>query len=501
MPDEALEYTASHEYYVIVGCGFSAVVNHTMLVHLKIAGVPGTPHILHIGSTDPWSDYLPLPMGQWPTLLSLPGFHNNPPKLSQSAPLQSTAFAWVTELEWNHLVSTAPFYHIDAKVTSITAPFSASSPYTVSLDNGIDVRAVKIDICGGPGPALPLVPTAFRRSPGLLSPPTVLETEYANENSTVFGWPRVLSGSRYLSGSKAKTQRTVGGGSVCVAGGGATAAWCVERAQGLGETVYWLSRESLQSAFVSSRRNDGLLQGPVTRKFDKGNHVIDIALRPASLTTTFGEGVEIYDLTTNSAGQVELKIQPYGAATPKFTDNKGPIAAIHTLTVDQVIVSFGQQFEFSQSESWAAILSKIVNANTLGNPMIKGRDGCCVGLRSADQRVRILGSAALTHPDLAPEWKKSGTPSNLFFRSLPEQARVFNGITLAAITIAEANNFWTATVNDNINTASLSDLQQLLASWTTALDGANTWFETRAVRVTPFDPQEFLAIAKHKTHY
>ena len=124
-----------------------------------------------------------------------------------------------------------------------------------------------------------------------------------------------------------------------------------------------------------------------------------------------------------------------------------------------------------------------------------------VGLQSADIRVRALGAAALSHPDVLPEWRTAGTASNLFFRSLTEQSRVHIGITLAALTIAEANDWWSTSPNNNLNTAGLLDLLQLTAALPPPLESAQTWFESRGSRIPPFDFREFTQLGMHKTEY
>jgi hypothetical protein len=470
------------EYYVIVGCGFSAVTNHAILARQPAGRLGGLP-VLHIGGTDPWRSYFPMPMGQWPTLLSLPGFGSRPSSMLRSANLHSNEFADVTDDEWNRLMTIRPFYAIDSRVQRIDLPAIPTAPYLIVLDNKAVIRAAYIDICGGPGPAEGLDSAAY-------VDPT-LEWEYDNGAGTPFPWPRVLSGQKYLSSST--TARTTAG-RICIVGGGPTAAWCVERAQNSGDTVYWMSREPLASAFVSSRRNDGLLQGPVTRRFNSGNHEIDSVILPSSPTAVFGEGVEVSQLATNYKDEVVLQVHPAAKATAKFVDSSGTIAAVTSLTVDQVVVAFGQQTEAKHAGSWATMLATILNVvPNSRNHLIDGREGRVVGLQSRDERVRVLGAAALAHPDFRPEWRTKGTPSNIYFRSLAEQARVYTGIAVAALTIAEANQFWsTTTINTNLNTAGFDDLAAITASWHPAADGATTWFEMRAVRVPPFSPFEFL---------
>ncbi len=67
-------------FYVIIGAGPAAVINHSTLVHSefgkdRLAHSPaGKLPILHIGFSNPWGRYMQHGMGQLPYLLSLPGF-------------------------------------------------------------------------------------------------------------------------------------------------------------------------------------------------------------------------------------------------------------------------------------------------------------------------------------------------------------------------------------------------------------------------------------------
>ena len=426
-------------------------------------------------------------MGQWPTLLTLPGFQNKPTSISRCDNFGSAEFADLNDREWNQLISARPVYHTNAKVVTIASTPARPHPYQLSLADGTTARAECVDICGGPGQAL-----------GLSTPAVVdssLDSEFTAGKGLVWSWPRLLSGEMYLS---QPTNRRTTPGSVCVVGGGPTAAWCVQRAQSLGDSVVWLAQETLNGAFVSSRRNDGLLQGPVTRKLVNGEYVVDSALLPSSMTTVFGEGVDVSSVAVDPSNQVEVNFVPVQPWAPQFTNHSGHISA-PSIIVDQVIVAIGQATEDKHPQSWASMVKALLAKSP--DHFIEGREKRVVGLQSKDKKLRVLGAAALSHPDLKKEWKDQRTPSNVFFRSLVDQARVPNGITLAALTIAEANNFWPGTVNDNLNTAGLKDLENLTSSWPSSLDGAKTWFETRGHRVPPFDLSEFSSLLNRKIHY
>lgn len=74
-------------YYAIIGCGFSAITNHAILQQTgdRIEGYT----VLHIGFRDPWAGYYPMPMGQWPSLLTLPGYQTKLPNATASRCCQS----------------------------------------------------------------------------------------------------------------------------------------------------------------------------------------------------------------------------------------------------------------------------------------------------------------------------------------------------------------------------------------------------------------------------
>lgn len=107
-------------YYVIVGCGTAAVVNHTTLRQTewgkkRIGDLP----VMHIGFKDPWSEYFEHGMGQPPYLLTMPGYHKRPSQETDVFTLNpgcsSKKFAACTENEWKLLWQK---YHTEDKNTS-----------------------------------------------------------------------------------------------------------------------------------------------------------------------------------------------------------------------------------------------------------------------------------------------------------------------------------------------------------------------------------------------
>lgn len=178
--------------YVIIGCGFSAVLNH-----LTLKKTPegkrriGDRQVLHIGHDDPWEHFVPHDMGQFPHLLRLPGFSQCFPEARVDAPLRSDVFAAATQAEFANLASSrraepaplGPRMHgwvaliqekaapppTDAAVLALTAELGLTAsdleryPYDVPyrllvVSHAGDgqarcsfVYADRIDLCVGPG--------------------------------------------------------------------------------------------------------------------------------------------------------------------------------------------------------------------------------------------------------------------------------------------------------------------------------------------------------------
>lgn len=93
--------------YVIVGCGFSAVLNHLTLRksdegRKRIGNRP----VLHIGQSDPWLHYRPHLMGQLPHLLEIPGYRRTFASEDGEQPLRSDRFAAATAAEFDDLLSS-----------------------------------------------------------------------------------------------------------------------------------------------------------------------------------------------------------------------------------------------------------------------------------------------------------------------------------------------------------------------------------------------------------
>src|SRR5947209_19958508 len=128
-----LTFDSSELYYVIIGCGFSALTNHAILQ--QTGQRFGKLTVLHIGAPDPWGDYYAMPMGQWPALLTLPGYLSQPSNLTGTVCLDSDEFANINQKEWDRLSIARPFAHLDARVVSIQSVGAPPTEYEIQLDD------------------------------------------------------------------------------------------------------------------------------------------------------------------------------------------------------------------------------------------------------------------------------------------------------------------------------------------------------------------------------
>jgi hypothetical protein len=434
-----------------------------------------------------------MPMGQWPSLLTLPGYQSLLSNVTRSACLGSDEFGAANQAEWDRIAAARPFAHLNEKVVAIRSLGTPPREYEVVLDDAAAtvVRAAYIDVCAGPGPACD--------PPSTVSIDPVLMSEYTTGSCLPGLWPRLLSGERYLSrsaGAWATNQ------SLCVVGGGATSAWCVERAQSEGNAVVWLSKDPLNAAFVSSRRNDDLVAGVIERELVQGEHIVKGALLPRNKGTIFAEGFEATAIKALTNKMVRVDFQPISGKAQRYVNSSGAPGVPPHMNVDQVIYSIGQITDDNHPKSWPFILKPVLaGAISKDTHLIKDRYDRAVGLQSEDQRIRVLGATALSHPKVQSHLADPDTHLSKFFRSLTEQSRVRCGITLAAVTIAEANGLWGAAANENINTASLGDLKILMAAWDQELKGPETWLEMRGIRIPPLVESEFASLLTKKTRY
>ena len=300
-------------YYVIIGCGTAAVVNHTTLRQTewgkkRIGELP----VMHIGFNDPWSEYFEHGMGQPPSLLTMPGYHRRPSQstdvFAHNPGCSSKKFAVCTKREWELLRAkyhkekqkTSKFHHkegwvaviqkktalmsekvqaviadlkknenIDLTETNINKKLEEKFPsdepnyrLVVLVPESEDecrlefVYAQKIDICTGAGRAQ----NRFEVK------------KFDNDNANKIGRTKLCVPPR-LWNEKSKKRRVVTGPEalmtatawnktdrVYVNGGGGIGLNMVERGEGEGCHIDWAAR-SLAASF-NLPRNDTVLRHP-----------------------------------------------------------------------------------------------------------------------------------------------------------------------------------------------------------------------------------------------
>ena len=467
----------TRSYYVIVGNGISGLTDHlTLLASAWGRERLGGLEILHIGGLDPWQGYVPTAMGQWPAILALPEFWEQYRGRGGAEYdfLGVGEFAVAAERQWKRLAKARPFWSLPGNVRGIRFVGGGYEIEVETPEGVVMVRAEFVDVCGGPGPAR-------RLRAGVVDPnDAVLLGEYANLRGSVQVWPRVVTGDWFLGKGNAVAPS---GERVLVVGGGATGAWCVERAEQAGHEVCWVGEGGLRGAFLPSRRNYGLAQGPLTRRRVNGVQTVENDLFPTGVNTRFGEGYLVTGVHSAASGFAVVSFGLSAGGTGRLVDGKRQILpGLVQEEFAQVVVAMGQLQLPTEVGSWAHVLQGVLRAAVgAGRQVLLDRFGRSVGLQSFDGRLRVLGAAGLGHPDVVREWRKVGSGSHVFFQSLAEQGRVGVGVALCGLTIAEANGYWDEfRPNENLNTAMAQELPGVFGEM------GRVWVEMRASRVVPF---------------
>jgi hypothetical protein len=442
-------------YYVIIGCGLTAAVNYTtLLTRLRGGDDPfGGHEVLFIGKPEPWGEYNPLPMGQWPANLATPSFQDQLNSVPQHDFVPSADFSQGIDSQWAWLYGQLPFRYSPGLLTSIRPHSLQGFDVTWEKDDGSthQVHAANVDVCAGPGPS--------RR---------LCEKQVA---SSLWPYPRssrLETGESYLG----KAATPAGAGErVAVIGGGPTAAWCVERALANINEVVWVSDMDLNPAFVSSCRNDKLAAGTLSRVRQDRTTTVTYNVVPSSPHLLFAE---FYDVIFIHDGGNTLDVDLRPRAAGRVVNHRGWQNRYlpHPPSFAQVILALGQETGFvarcrhvpgcslrREANSWATRLASLIPQDPGQHLIVK--DEMEVGLQSNDGTLRVLGTAFLAHPYADALF--SDTNSKLFgyVGSLTEQAQVNRGAAVAAMTTAFANDYFDYQPNLNRSGATLDQLQAI----------------------------------------
>lgn len=308
-------------YYVIVGMGMAAVVNHTTLRQSKygkerLSLDDEVLPVMHVGLEDPWGNYHAHGMGQPPWLLRMPGYHSPVSRDAGviRAGLNSRLFAQSTLSELELLEATFDSYRAEAWVAGIESFDKRLKDNTTKLDqlselglsrtalekvldtqykesfpayrllvimpdmNAKLIYAHKIDFCSGAG-SMRLQPREFTSVPAFFQPasrepwlPPSKWTSEIKQRNVVHGMDGLTEQTEWQSEHR-----------YCIYGSGGIGLNQVERAHDVGNTLDWYSRGSLRATF-NLERNDTVLQDHVAWTQANGNFIAPIGpLAPAGL--------------------------------------------------------------------------------------------------------------------------------------------------------------------------------------------------------------------------
>lgn len=499
--------TARHTAgYVIIGRGFSAVVNLATLLRSedgrkRLEKLP----IYIIGFRDPWLGYKRHEMNQEKEVMTLPGFTNQLGKQALNAlhndrlhkgvtrdiPYTlSDEFADTTDKELRLLLQEGKGagYSIEILnlfVDKIGFPYGKSEAdekraliVHMSDQNGVTstLSAIYVDVCVGPGQSR-VLPGEGKY--GLKMPEDLrLRYERPPSDAGPVGFPIVCTGSEFTRDN----MRTRPGTQVLVQGAGPAAAQAVEEAIRMGASeVLWISSLSFARAFIPNRRVDFLvstLENNVLKELPQSADRLDLLpdtteFIPRVEGLWMGKGMKIAEIQWAKQGARVLVTfsddKIVGTGNEKMTlTNKQAV-------FDQVVVAQGRENTLKEPGSPTYFIRDIMDKYTF-QPISSSGVPHALGVQTPAGQIRFLGAAGLSGAKPA----SSGTPPNwietldeglfkqltAYQNSLPAQARVFyQGVTLAAVTIAYANGYFkpddAKKRNTNRNTALRSECQAL----------------------------------------
>lgn len=344
-------------YYVIIGCGTGAIVNHTTLRNSsygkrRIGNLP----LLHIGFDDPWMHYVDHRMGQRPWMLSLPGYTPQPKWNFLSVEESSKAFAdrnvdqmavlrgahqfsefraWVAMIQPRGMTATATKKEHRAEfieqcrrlkgsgvdINPLLAPYPATCPpfrllVVDAAQKSWLCYAEKVDLCTGTGRPR----TSFHAGWKALFQYT------ADPWRPPERWTPAELDRPIMSGTEAlyqhvplnKLQRT------CVSGSAGVAVNVMERCEGVECWTDWIgSTTHHRASFVNNPRNDSLLRNPATGVRMKTGEFTNrddpkSPLLPAVKYWRFGSGTRIQ--AAKAAGlRQSLHLEESGESLPGFS--------------------------------------------------------------------------------------------------------------------------------------------------------------------------------------
>jgi hypothetical protein len=371
-------------YYVIIGRGPAAIINHTTLRQSefgknRIESLP----VMHIGFANPWTKYMQHGMGQPPHLLNLPGFKEHPDEVVIDGGFNSKHFGAMIDGEYNRLklhydkhedekvitnetwvvwIQTdqcEPLGHNGVEIKKQLKDDRMSEEFIVKIEKKLSedfkseianlrllvmnpkpanqlndediffVYASCIDICTGPG----------RPEVGKLNPISNETAEYKQARTAAWlspekwaaGWGNILKNRAILNGVEAIRDEVewTANERVCVTAGGGVGMNAAERSRNEDCKLDWFGRSSLMPTF-GNPRNDTFLRHPdlaENRNLNPGESkelglTKDDQIIPCGEKLRYGYGVELAKAELKEEiRKIEVTLQIYTDTRKKITYN------------------------------------------------------------------------------------------------------------------------------------------------------------------------------------
>lgn len=444
-------------YYVIVGRGPMAVVNHRTLLQTqwgrdRIAGH----RVVHLGAPNPWPSYLRHGLGQPNHLLSFPGLANQPSvggdvidggldsrhfgerfntEFGQFNPAPLVFEEWVGLIQSRAAPNAAELDPRIANATEIggTAVRDALAqqialqwpafdpglaPYRLCLYNPVNgtarvIYAAAIDICTGPGRPRVTVPGGGdteeirrARTPPWLSPELWRNIPEWRDRKTLNGVDAIRNEVVWNVNER-----------VCVTAGGGVGLNAAEKARNENCALDWFGREAIMPIFENPRNITFLRQPGQDNRCAPGPR-LDVGINgeddliPAGRRLRMGRGATLFSATDVADG-VEVRLA--GPDTARIRDWWRTLEPLHAPAEASTFWRFSGEYtnELEALEIVASVLyDRLVVPNGQqtdqpGHPNSfahhLGFDaheeaGRLVCLQTANGLVRILGAACNNYP-------------------------------------------------------------------------------------------------------
>jgi hypothetical protein len=506
---DTIARTIPNAYYVIVGRGAAAVVNHSTLQQCdegrdRLGGLP----VINVGMPDPWLHYYPHGMGQPPFLLSMPGYRDpvRPDADLINGGTRSTVFADKTAGELERLGNAHQAYVVTGWVASVKARdvalhqddineltalgldadplrqvFNANYPNTYPpfkvLVIGGDKRpqiifAQKVDLCSGGG-WMRLMPGLPAADADAIRPSPWIQTS---------NWDDATKRRKVVVGIDGLTRHTIWDSDtrICVYGSGGIGMNQIERAAD-DDTIFvdWIPRNTLHDTFVLPR-NDNVLKHPNDdRAMVPGENNARIAgvmqngvdLFPAEACWRFGK-FSVPDVVTDVGGLINIHVTPNVNGNTRIGYSDRSLHPLHGGGYYANDVGGYDPPVPNEARYHRLILCNGQVQDVAGEPARVARafvfvpiqkDGRLTGLQdNGAGDIRILGAAAAAWAGVAA---LGGGGAMVAYRDSMAVSAVPPGFIAAASNIAYSNGYFSNADerrNPNLNTAPEVELAALL---------------------------------------